>query len=64
MLNREIKVGIVKKLPSEDESYISLEERANIVTAVVDHTAKKIIGGIAVYIVLDTVRKLLLNSQK
>jgi hypothetical protein len=68
MPGRQITVGITKKNPQDgSESYIndiSFENKATIVSEVVDRGISRIVFGVLAYVALDTVRQMVLNSQK
>lgn len=70
MLNREIKLDIVKKNKEETTaSEVAFETKAIFVSKLVEENVQKIMTGIFAYVLLDTVRKVAIaiaskSSQK
>jgi hypothetical protein len=66
MLNREIKVDLVKKGKSQkietDQSKTTFNEKAEVISDIVGENIKKIGVAICVYVLLDTVRKVAVAS--
>ena len=67
MPGRQITVGISKRHPQEgSESYIndiSFENKATIVSEVVDRGISRIVFGVLAYVALDTIRQVIINSR-
>jgi hypothetical protein len=66
MLNRELKVDLVKKGKSQeietDQSKMAFNEKAEIISDIVGENIKKIGVAVCVYVLLDTVRKVAVAS--
>jgi uncharacterized metal-binding protein len=66
MLNREIKVDLVKKGKSQeietDQSKTTFNEKAEVISDIVGENIKKIGVAVCVYVLLDTVRKVAVAS--
>jgi hypothetical protein len=66
MLNRELKVDLVKKGKSQeietDQSKMAFNEKAEVISDIVDQSIKKIGVAVCVYVLLDTVRKVAVAS--
>jgi tartrate dehydratase alpha subunit/fumarate hydratase class I-like protein len=66
MLNREIKVDLVKKGKSQeietDQSKMTFNEKAEVISDIVGENIKKIGVAVCVYVLLDTVRKVAVAS--
>jgi tartrate dehydratase alpha subunit/fumarate hydratase class I-like protein len=66
MLNREIKVDLVKKGKSQeietDQLKMTFNEKAEVISDIVGENIKKIGVAVCVYVLLDTVRKVAVAS--
>ncbi len=66
MLNREIKVDLVKKGKSHenetDQPQIAFEDKAKIIGDVIGESVKKVGLLVCAYVLLDTVRKVTVAS--
>ena len=69
MFNREIKVGLVKRgteqtSMSPEENEANLEAKVAVVTKAVERGIRKIGIVVCAYVVLDTVRQVIVKSSK
>lgn len=63
MFNRELKVDVVKKSKEESSpEELSFETKAVFVAKLIDDSVQKIVAGIFGYVLLDTVRKVIIAS--
>ena len=63
MFNRELKVDVVKKSKDEAvETQLPFETKAVFVSKLVDESVQKVMTGVLAYVVLDTVRKVIIAS--
>lgn len=63
MFNRELKVDVVKKPKNElTQDELSFETKAVFVAKLIDESAQKLVAGVLAYVVLDTIRKVIVAS--
>lgn len=63
MFNRELKVDVVKKPKNElSQDELSFETKAVFVSKLIDESIQKVMTGVLAYVVLDTVRKVIVAS--
>ena len=67
MFNRKLEIGMVKRSPSNasaEEVEADLESRVTIVTRAVEHGVKRIGLLVFGYVILDTIRQVVVASSK
>jgi hypothetical protein len=63
LFNRELKVDVVKKSKDEvNTPEVAFEVKAVFVSKLIDESVQKIMTGVFAYVILDTVRKVIVAS--